>query len=465
MNVVQLVSTDKDADIATADTNDHDRLDLLAQARVLVVDDEPGMRNFLQKVLQASCAEVDCAANVSEASTFLDEKSYDVVVLDNIMPTKTGVQWLSEQREIGFFSEAILITAHADLDTAIAALRAGASDFLLKPFRSNQLLNAITQSLTRTRLRKENSALKHELEAGRDILRHRDALLGSSAKIEAVRQTIARAAQSESPVVILSEVGSGNQIAARMLHAGSPRRHNPFVWLNCHGLSDSAFEARMLGSIKQGAESDLSEGVLTTAAGGTLFLEEIETLSSASQGLLTELLSTGRYQPVGASRSQAIDVRIVASTSRGLKDTVDQGEFRSELFYLLNVIEIALPPLRERSEDIITLAQVFIEHLSERMSVVVPALDEKTKRKFLAHAWPGNVLELRNTVERGIIQGSLEDALPDANGDGARETLAEIEKRHILSVLNACRGNRAEAARRLDVARKTIDRKCQAWGL
>ena len=449
-----------------------DRLSaVVARARVLVVDDEPGMRNFLQKTLSAVCAQVDVAANTEEASSALDKSAYDVVVLDNLMPKKTGVEWLAEQRRIGLFSDAILITAHADLDTAIAALRAGASDFLLKPFRSNQLINAIGQSLTRTRLRRQNSILRHELESGRDILKHRDALLGTSEKIQAVRESIERAATTQSQVVIRGEVGSGTQIAARMLHNRSPRASSPFVWLQCNGLDADAFRMQLFGRItttengRSSSDEASEDGMLVSAAGGTLYLEDVDMLSAPCQTLLTELLTTGRFRPIGAERSVAMDVCVVSSSSRPLEDAVREDGFRSDLFYLLNVIEIVLPPLRERSEDILELTEFFLDNLAQRMGAEKPELTAPARRRLLAHAWPGNVMELRNTVERALIQGSLEQALGQADTSAIGESLADVEKRHILAVLDACGGNRAEAARRLGVARKTVDRKCQSWGL
>lgn len=441
----------------------------LAQASILVVDDEPGMRNFLQKSLSVHCRRVDVTSSSAEATAALDQCRYDVIVLDNVMPTKTGVEWLTEQSEIGLFSDAILITAHADLDTAIAALRAGASDFLLKPFRSNQLLNAIAQSLTKTKLRRQNSVLRNELEAGRDILRHRDALVGSSAKIEEVRATIRRAAATDAQVVIQGEVGCGTQIAARMLHNGSSRAENAFVWLHCSTLEESTFEARLYGTIDharhRGDVRTENDGMLVSASGGTLYLEDIDTLTPPCQTLLTQLLSEERFRPVGAERAVPLDVRIVASSRTPLEEAVAAGRFRQDLFYLLNVIEIGLPPLRERKDDIIELADFFLDNLAGRMNIEKPVMPAAAKRKLVSHAWPGNVVELRNTMERALIQGGFDDIGVSQETRVAPETLEEVEKRHILDVLGTCNGNRAEAARRLGIARKTIDRKCQSWGL
>ncbi|MEO0388691.1 MAG: sigma 54-interacting transcriptional regulator, partial [Pseudomonadota bacterium] len=279
--------------------------DALATASVLVIDDEPGMRNFLSKVLLEHCARVDVIEDTEHAARLLDETTYDVIVLDNIMPEKTGLDWLAEQRQIGLFSDAILITAHADLDTAIRAIRAGASDFLLKPFRSNQVLNAIAQSLERAQLRRQNSVLRHELEEGKNILKHRDALLGSSAQIQKIRQAIARAGEADAHVVIRGEAGSGKQVAARMLHAASPRADHPFVWLHCYGMAEQVFQERLFGRLEQQPDGTVirHEGILQSGAGGTLYLEDVELLSPGCQNILAELLSTRRFTPLGASRS------------------------------------------------------------------------------------------------------------------------------------------------------------------
>ncbi|MEM7507785.1 MAG: sigma-54 dependent transcriptional regulator [Pseudomonadota bacterium] len=434
---------------------------------MLVVDDEPGMRNFLSKVLTSKCNKIDVAEDTNSASRLLDENAYDVIVLDNIMPDQTGLDWLAEQRQIGLFSDAILITAHADLDTAIQAIRAGASDFLLKPFRTNQVLNAISHSLERARLRRQNSVLRHELELGKDILKNRNALLGSSPEIQKIRQAIQRAARTHAHVVIRGETGSGKQVAARMLHAASPRSAHPFVWLHCYGMAEEAFKERLFGRIETHVDGSVTrhDGILQSAAGGTLYLEDIDVLSLNCQNVLAELLSTGRFSPVGASRGVELDVRIVSSTTRQLSELAKEKSFRLDLFYLLTIVEIVQPPLRERQEDVLDLVTYFSDALASRMGVELPEFTALARRRFLSHDWPGNVMELRNTIERALIRGSFEDALEPAAGEFETESLAAVEQRHILAMLEACGGNRAEAARRLGVARKTIDRKCQAWGL
>ena len=438
-----------------------------AKASVLVVDDEPGMRNFLAKSLEQHCSRVDVTADTDEAAGLLDANSYDIVLLDNVMPRKNGVEWLAEQQRIGLFSDVILMTAFADLETAIAAIRAGASDFLLKPFRVNQLLNSISQSLARTHLMRQNSALRHELEAGKDLVHHNGALVGSSAGILDVRRALKRAAATNSHVVIRGEGGAGKQVAARLLQSHSQRAEHPFVWLQCKGMSEDAFQARLFGRIGAQVQDRTRDhgGMLMNAAGGVLYLEDVEMLPPTCQNLLVEILTTGRFRPIGAERSIPLDVQIICSSVCPLQQAVDDQRFRADLYYLLNVIEVVLPPLRERGDDIIELTEFFASNLSRRMGLSPPELPSVARRRLLAHDWPGNVMELRNTVERALIHGSYEEALGKASAPAEIESLAALEQRHIVATLEACGGNRADAARRLGIARKTIDRKCQAWGL
>jgi DNA-binding NtrC family response regulator len=437
----------------------------IANASILVIDDEEGMRHFLNKSLSRHCRSVVVSASLSEASELLDDQSFDVIILDNIMPGVTGLEWLAEQRNIGLNSEVILMTAYADLDTAINAIRVGASDFLLKPFHSNQILNAISKILARTELKRENSLLRHELAEGRDLLRQRDTLIGSSAKAQAVREKIRTAAAIDAHVVIHGETGTGRQISARMLHNESSRRFRAFAWLPCFGITADDFKERLFGTLQSSHHgNEGAEGILQSAEGGTLFLDDVEMLSAQCQNILVEWLNTGRFQPIGGGRTFQSDIRVVCCASRPLQYAVEEKTFRPDLFYMLNVHEIRLPSLRERPTDIPDIADFFLQTLSQRMGAEAPELTAQVRRRFMAYDWPSNVMELRNVVEHAIIQGGFDEGLQKPHID-ASETLADVEQRHILSVLQACGGNRAQAARQLGVARKTIDRKCQSWGI
>ena len=249
----------------------------LAQASILVVDDEPGIRNFLVKIFRERCQLVDVAADAAEASRKLDMQHFDVVVLDNVMPGTNGLEWLAQQRATGFFTDVILMTAYADLDTAIDALRIGVVDFVVKPFRSNQLLSAVARCLDRTRLQRENSVLRHELSAAAGEIQLRDKLIGESAAIRQVRDAIARVAPIPTSVLITGESGTGKEVAARSLHALSDRADKLFVPINCGAIPADMIESELFGHLKgsfTGATRS-REGLLMHAQGGTVFLDEI----------------------------------------------------------------------------------------------------------------------------------------------------------------------------------------------
>ena len=442
---------------------------LLQQASILVVDDEVGIRNFLVKTIGKHCALIEEASTTKEATAKLDIRRFDIVILDNIMPGQSGVEWLAEQRQVGFFGQAILITAFADLEAVINALRAGAVDFLLKPFSSNQILSAIINCLDRAALRRENTLLRHELEGGTNILRHRHELVGTSAEIVALKDYLSKAARLNSSVLIRGETGTGKEVAARMLHVGSPRASHAFVPVTCAAYSDHSFSEILFGSLPSAGNNTQTEGLLMAAEGGTLYLNDVEELSQTAQAALMNVIETGRIRPVNSERAVAVNLRIISSTSKNLLDLVAAGTFREDLYYRLNVLSVDMPPLRDRPVDIIELSELFIGQIASELNVPPPQLNAAVKRKLVTHPWVGNVRELRNHIERGLLNDDLENGLEYGVNDGDPEqdtdTLVVVERRHILETLAACGGNRAEAARRLDISRKTIDRKCLSWKL
>ena len=445
----------------------------LAQASILVVDDEPGMRNFLMRILGPRCKRLDVAADTREASRQLDAHHYDVVILDNVMPGMSGVEWLAEQRAIGFYADAILMTAYADLDAAIQALRAGAVDFVLKPFRSNQILNAVARCLDRMRLQRENFVLRYELSASQDSALLRDRLIGESVAISQVREAIARVAHLPTSILLTGRSGTGKEVAARSIHALSDRSGKPFVPVNCAAIPPDMIESELFGHLKgafTGADT-ARPGLILHAQGGTLFLDEIGDLPLAMQGKLLRVLEDRRVRPIGSEREASVDLRFIFATNADLARAVDEGRFRADLYYRINVMQIHLPPLKDRGDDVLDLASLFMRKLSHELGVPPVPVDPAARRALLAYAWPGNVRELRNLIERTLILGRFPDDLLETQADadariapaatGAR--LEDIERLHILAVLEEVRGNREEAARRLGISRKTIDRKCAAW--
>jgi len=367
-------------------------------AAVLVVDDEPGMRHFLERTLAPRVGHVVSAADADTAEALVRRHRFDLVILDIALPGKSGLQWLRELRAAGVASEVVLITAFADLDTAIEALRAGASDFILKPFRVTQILNALRQSLERARLQRENWVLRRALWQRTPPA---DGLVGRSPAMQTLREALQRAAAVPSPVLLTGEPGTGKELAALALHRLSARA-GPFVPVHCATMAPESIERELLGDAAQGRD-----GLLVYAQGGTLFLDEVGELPPAAQAALEGVLQEREVRPVGSEQRIPIDVRVVTATSRDLGAATAGRPFRQDLYYRLKVVDIALPPLRVHKEDIADLVGHFIATLApvlgvEPIDVTVDELGYLTQ-----YDWPGNVRELRNLIERSLIVGAL----------------------------------------------------------
>lgn len=432
----------------------------LAGASILVIDDEPGMRNFLVKTLSPRVQRVEQAASPQEATEKLDAAHFDLVILDNVMPKTTGLEWLAEQQRRGFFGDTILITAYADLETAIAALRAGVSDFVLKPFRANQILGAVARTLDRKNLRRDNTLLRRELRTGL----FQGKLLGKSEVMVAVRAMLAKLAPLPTPVLFTGASGTGKELAARHLHQLSDRADKPFVAVNCAAISTERMVQELFGSIEGGER--LTPGLLLLADGGTLFLDEVAQMPEALQAALLRVLEDQRIRPVGAERELPLNLRFLFATNADLQALVAQGKFRADLFHRINVLTVEMPPLRDRSDDILELAALFTTQFSQSLGMPALELDEQTLLKLRRYDWPGNVRELRNLAERSVILGGFPEEFAgggSVTGTQAIEDLDLVVQRHILHMLDLCDGNRAEAARRLGVSRKTVDRKIAQW--
>jgi len=438
------------------------------QYSVLVVDDEPGMVSFLQRALTPRCGVVDTAGSVEQAEPLLRRRLYDLIVLDIALPGRSGIDWLHQLRDEGYAGDVVLMTAYADLDTAIDALRAGAADFLLKPFSLAQMLNAIQRCFERSCLARENFVLRREIsERAADI----EGLVGHSAAMADVCERLRRIAPTSATILLSGESGTGKEVAARALHRMSPRASGPFVPVNCAAIAAELIESELFGHVRgayTGAQQS-REGLFYYARGGTLFLDEIAEMPPAAQAKLLRVLEERRIRPVGSEQEIPVDVRVIAATNRDLKAEVAAQRFRQDLYYRLQVVEVTLPPLRDRPEDLSLLVAHFIGQFAPALGVPELKLDGRTLARMAAYEWPGNVRELRNFIERSLILGWFDlgpepkaGAVPD---EVSEETLESVEKRHILAVLAACAGNKSEAGRRLGISRKTLDRKCQAWGI
>lgn len=437
---------------------------------VLVVDDEHGMVSFLQRALTPRCGVVDTAGSVEQAEPLLRRRLYDLIVLDISLPGRSGIDWLHQLRDEGYAGDVVLMTAYADLDTAIDALRAGAADFLLKPFSLAQVLNAMQRCFERSRLIRENFVLRREVsERAADV----EGVIGQSDVMLAACERLKRIAPTPATVLLTGESGTGKEVAARALHRMSNRAAGSFVPVNCAAIAAELIESELFGHVKgafTGAQQS-REGLFYYARGGTLFLDEIGELPAAAQAKLLRVLEERRIRPVGSEQEIPVDVRVIAATNRDLKAEVAAQRFRQDLYYRLQVVEVTLPPLRERPEDLPLLIDHFMGQLAPYLDVPRLELDGRTLARLAAYDWPGNVRELRNFVERSLILGWF-DLAPEPSASAANallstaeDSLEAVEKRHILAVLAACDGNKSEAGRRLGVSRKTLDRKCHAWGM
>ncbi len=434
---------------------------------VLIVDDEQGIRNFLQKGLAKVFGLVEVAENVKEAEALRQRCNFDLIISDIRLPGKSGVDWVTEIRDQGSTTSVIFITAHASMETAIDALRVGANDFIMKPFRMDQMMASIEACLSRQQIQRENIELKRQVDQIYD-----SGMIGDCDTMKSVCAVLKQVAPMPTTVLIGGESGTGKELAARALHRWSERKGS-FVPVNCGAISEELMESEFFGHTKgafTGAQNT-REGLFTYANGGTLFLDEIGEMPMSMQVHLLRVLEEKVIRPVGSNRETPIDVRIIAASNRDLEEEVDKGNFRQDLYYRLNVVNLKLPPLRERLDDIPPLVQHFSALLASDLGVPPPIITNDDLFHMRDYDWPGNIRELKNVIERSIllkqsptqcISRKFEASHSDESlNNGIR--LAEVEKNHILKILEMEEGNKSSAARILGVSRKTLERKVKAW--
>jgi DNA-binding NtrC family response regulator len=440
---------------------------------LLIVDDEPGILSFLQKGLRRYFSLVETAKDVLTAEKLRRHCHFDLIITDIRLPGHpSGVEWVRALQQQGGTTGVIFITAHADMETAIAAFRAGAEDFILKPFRMEQMVASVARYLERQKMQRENFLLRRQVD---QIYAH-SGIVGECQPMRALCEVIKRVAPMPSTVLIEGESGTGKELAARAIHELSGRSGS-FVPVNCGAMSAELLESELFGHVKGAfTGAHLSrDGLFAYANGGTLFLDEIGEMPLSMQAHLLRSLEARTIRPVGANRELPIDVRIIAATNRDLGQEVQQSKFREDLYYRLNVLTLRMPALRERREDIPLLAKHFIHTLGLELGVEPLSLGEGEVELLLHYDWPGNVRELKNVIERSLLLNrspSLCIAAMESDMDGsapqleaASLQLEAVQKRHILKVLQLQGGNKSAAARVLGISRKTLERKVQAWGI
>ena len=432
------------------------------RTKILVVDDSPGTLEVIQRNLEAAAYEVFTASSVEQAIAFLEQSSVNLIITDIKMPKVSGLELLKYVKENVKGTEIMIITGYPSIKGAVNAVKDGAENYLAKPFTDEELLSAVSKML-------EKQANRRAIEAKPLPGSHN--IIGNSPGMQHIYRLIEKAATTRVNVLISGESGTGKELVARAIHYSSIASSGPFVTVNCTAIPDSLLESELFGHVKgafTGANTSRA-GFFQIADGGTLFLDEIGDASLSMQGKLLRAIQNKEIFMVGSSRVQKIDTRIIAATNTDLNRHVKKGLFREDLYFRLNIVEISLPPLHERGEDILLLVQLFKEKLSRDMSRPAPQFSDKVLQIFKNYRWQGNVRELENLIQRLVVlaDGDFIDVadLPEQMRfninwrRGFNRPLAEVEAEHITNVLNSVKGNKTQAAHILGIDRKTLRAK------
>jgi DNA-binding NtrC family response regulator len=449
-------------------------------ARLLLVDDDEAACRLLSEVLEREAYRVVSALSADEAIVKLDEDGpFDAVLTDLIMPRKSGLDLLRIVRGRDPQALVLVLTAFGDAAAAGEAIRAGAYDFISKPYDIAALRATLGRALGRRGMAKRPLAADEIPAAGEP---EGLALVGHSPAIIDVMKTLARVAASQATVMVMGETGTGKELVARTIHRYSERANRRFVPVNCSALAEGLLESELFGHVKGSftGASVSRPGLFREADNGTLFLDEVGDISPGLQARLLRALQEHEIVPVGSETAVKVDVRVIAATHRDLPELVRQSRFREDLYYRLDVVTLRLPPLRERRQDIPLLIDHFLRTLSSRHGRSPVAVDPEAQRRLLAYDWPGNIRELQNVLERAVLlaeQGVIgpehlatnvraSTALPETSGPSpALRPLEDVEREYVIRVLSATGGNREESSRILGISRRTLTRMIQRWNL
>lgn len=446
--------------------------------RILLVEDDGDERELLSQLLSGQGYDVEAVGGYSEARDVLQARAFDTVVTDLQLGGRDGLQVIAAVSEFQPGVPVIVVTGHGSLNVAIDALRSGAYDFITKPVDAQLLEVALRRSI-------EHRSIQTQLQKLREARpsRERGGLIGECSAMKRIYDLIGRVADTPSSVVVTGESGTGKELVARALHELSSRREHRFVAINCSAVPAALLESELFGHEK-GAFTDARqarEGLFVQAHKGTLFLDEIGDMPDEMQPKLLRVLQEQVVRPVGGDRELAGDVRVIAATHRDLEDQIERGKFREDLFYRLNVVQIHLPPLRKRGNDILLLAAAFLQESAGRLGRNVRELSPEAAELLLSFDWPGNVRQLQNCIERGVTLARFEQLTPQDLPEQVRNfqapaesgavsvdpehlvPLEVIERRHIEHALRAVGNNKSQAARLLGVDRRTLYRKLEGY--
>ncbi|HXY06257.1 MAG TPA: sigma-54 dependent transcriptional regulator [Terriglobales bacterium] len=439
------------------------------QDKLLIVDDELSVRDSLRKWFQEEGYEVGSAENASEALTLLAQQSWDVALVDIKMRGTDGIELQRRMHEVDPQLAVIIMTGYASVETAVAALKNGAYDYVTKPLDPDELAHLVKKALEQKHTKQENERLRETVaEATRP-----GELVGQSAAMRKVLEAVETVASTDATVLITGESGTGKELVARAIHAGSPRRFHPLVVIHCGALTETLLESELFGHEKgafTGAQYR-KKGKFEIAEGGTVFLDEIGDISLKTQTDLLRVLQEHEIVRVGGNQPIKVDFRCIAATNKDLERLIEDGKFRPDLFYRLNVFHIELPALRVHREDIPMLVEHFICKFSQAMNKRITRVEPAAMVQLQRQPWPGNVRELENAVERAMVL-ALEPELrvqdfvfkSQAAPEGTERRLDDVERAHILRVLEECGGNQSRAAEILDIDRVTLHHKLKKYG-
>jgi two-component system response regulator HydG len=447
--------------------------------KILVVDDEASHRIMLRAVLTQDGYEVTEAADGTEAIRAVEKEAFDIILLDIRMTNMDGIEALTEIRKISPLVPVLIMTAYASVKTAVEALKAGAFDYMTKPLDIEEVKILIEKALEHYHLRAENLTLKERLGDRFDFSR----IIGRSAKMKILLDTLAMVAPSDATVLIMGESGTGKEVAANAIHHNSPRAGQPFIKVSCAALPETLLESELFGHEKGAFTGAVSrrEGRFQLAHRGTIFLDEVGEMSPAIQTKLLRVLQEKEFEPLGSARTIKVDIRVIAATNKDLIKEVREGRFREDLYYRLNVVPITMPPLRERKEDIPPLADHFLAVYREKNRKPMKGISGKALDLLVRYDWPGNIRELENCIERAVIMAKEEmitpvDFPPQIQRLSGEEekggfaipsgiSLEAMERELIVKTLAETGGNRTRASEILGINRRTLQNKLKEYGI
>ncbi len=387
---------------------------------ILIIDDEGTLRESLGRLLTREGYAVTTAVSGEEAMELMDGRFYDLVITDIFLPGMDGIEVLRRCRERSPDQIVIVMTAFASLETAVEALRAGAYDYIMKPIIHEEIKQLVKTSIRQRSLQTENAILRKQIEREYDFSH----VIGESVKIKKVLEEVVKTADAKSNILLIGETGTGKELIARAIHYNSNRKEKPFVPINCSAIPEHLLESELFGHVKGAFTGAVSskKGLFEEGNGGTVFLDEIGEMSTALQTKLLRVIEDQQVRPVGGNQSIKADIRFISATNKDLVKATAAGTFREDLFYRINTINLTLPPLRERQEDIPLLAGYFLDRLSAELGKPVRRIKEEAMTIFINYAWPGNIRELKNIIERAVLITDTDTIMPEHLPTGLRAT-------------------------------------------